>query len=293
MRYNKKKEGILNELKQKTKWFNLSDYDICKGFNLAEWAINIKMRRITTHFMQSLLKNQEEINKSQIGFHLRLLCEQFLGDRKKLLSKEGLNEALKLGIITYNQIDLSLSRFEHPIIRTLDKWDIARLYRHAITHNKIKKDANQKEAQNYYFTPYDPQYIWINLSADTETLLKNFKNHISSSKKNIKKEKKYQQRYLENIPKNFNNIQNEPFSTKLYSNFVLPYYDLILFVEMHNMRSLLTDDVFINEYLPPDIDFSIDRLKLTKNLINRLIYDIDESYFISLMDQAKNELQNS
>ena len=101
------KNSTNDNLKHQAKWFNLKDYDTCKDFNLPEWAINITMRRQTTFFMQTLNKEQKSkgMSETQIKRFLKIIWEQFLNDRKKLLSEEGLKKALKNGCIAYNQMN--------------------------------------------------------------------------------------------------------------------------------------------------------------------------------------------
>jgi len=284
------KNDKISKLKQQTQWFNINDYDICKNFNLARWAINIKLRRNTAFYIQKTLKMQKnkEANKTVIESFFKTIMEQFLSDRKKLLTEEGLKEALKTEILAFETMSVSPSRLKHQIIRALDRWDIGTLH-NLFTVNKIKKNASQKEIRNHYFQPLDQEYIWVNLSADKKTLLKNFEKHIDLNKKKLQKSHK-KQIYLNIIPDDFNNIKRKSFSTKLCESFILPYYDLKLFFRIKNIEPSFTDTTFINEYLPKNSGFDSEALKRTKNFISVLIEEEGESFFLAFVDQSQNEL---
>jgi len=103
-----------------------------------------------------------------------------------------------------------------------------KLYNFAYANNYIKKNANYEEIKASYTQIHNSEYLWINLSADKETLLKVFKAYIDSNQKHTVSEKiKYRQKYLEKIKTDFNKLHGETLSQKASNNLVFQYFDLI------------------------------------------------------------------
>lgn len=186
-------------------WFKLTDYQICKDFNIIEWHINIQLRAeflLSIYNPHLFIEKLRQKNKIDAINFINNNYDAFLNNRKKFLTKKDLKQTINSWIEHRKQE-------KTPGVRPLNAYEIRAFY--------------LRDIQNSDSNSIVTDVLLINLNLSEEQLQNEFNAYIRKIKKEILPENASSKRKYLNIieheftPKDFHRWR---------SNAILPYMDL-------------------------------------------------------------------